>query len=234
MKIELNIFTNAIPSAPKIDIIEKTYISFIETFGEISDVRIWYDPKPNVEKANEYRKNLKNFFNNKDVIDTISLSDGYIKAIKTSGSDFMFMLEHDWTFNNDLITHSLEEIAEEMMLSKITHFRFNKRKNEIGGQDKWIKEGNYKKVPFCYTPFLSNNPHIIYRNLYIEKEFHKIKLEKDSRGIEHNLYRTEGGIYGLLGFENTIIHLDGTESEHKEKEKTKKTRTKRRIRRVVK
>jgi hypothetical protein len=226
MKIELNIFTNSIPSAPEIKMIEKTYNSFVDTFGLISDTRIWYDPKPKIEKASEYRKNLEIFFSKK-VIDTFSLSDGYIKAIKTSDSDFMFMLEHDWFFEKNLITHSLEEIAEEMILNEITHFRFNKRKNEIKNQDRWIKEGKYKKVPFCYTPYLSNNPHIIYRKLYLEKEFPKIKLEKGSKGIEHNLYRTEGAIYGPLGFPNTITHLDGKEQEDKISEIRKKRRARR-------
>lgn len=207
--IELNIFTNAVSSAPQTRLIEKTYNSFVSTFGKIEKTNIWYNPYPNVIDAVKYRKNLKKIFNNK-VIKTQSFSDGYIKSIKKSTSDFMFMLEHDWIFNNN-INHSLDEIIDEMIENDLWYIRFNKRKNETIKKENWMKSANFKKVPFCYTNTISNNPHIINRKKYIKIALDKIKKDEKSYGIEENLTNKglNVGIYGTLNYERTIIHLNG-------------------------
>ena len=210
MKIELNIFTNAIPSAPSTHMIEQTYNSFIERFGKIDNVRVWYHPAPNTESADQYRENLKKLFGD-IVTDTRSLSDGYIQSIKTSSSDFMFMLEHDWIFLDNIV-HSLEEITSTMKEHDIWHLRFNKRQNEAVGCDKWIQEKNFT-VPVCFTPCVSNNPHIINKNQYIKTALPMIKISKTSQGIEGNISNKGlvAAIYGKENYPKTIKHLDGRE-----------------------
>jgi len=207
--VELNIFTNSIFFAPETHIIEQTYRSFIKKFGKISNIRVWYHPYPNIEKSKQYKKNLKKIFKNIEIIETQSLSDGYIKAIKSSILDFMFMLEHDWEFL-DTIIHSLEEIIFTMRNNNLWHLRFNKRWNKALGCDKWIEEKQFE-IPVCFTSCISNNPHIINKNLYIKKALPMIKKSETSKGIEGNISNKgiSATIYGPLNYPPTIRHLDG-------------------------
>jgi hypothetical protein len=121
------------------------------------------------------------------------------------------MLEHDWVFVKQRITHTLEEICQAMDDNNLIHFRFNKRKNIEHSWDTSLIEKK-GKVPYCLSPNLSNNPHIINRQLYISVALDKIKLLKNSKGIEEVLLKEKdlyGAIYGSKHFDNTIIHLDG-------------------------
>ena len=64
---------------------------------------------------------------------------------------------------------------------------------------------------------ISNNPHIINRDKYIDEEYYKLqKLQKGSNGIEENLQNKlkKGVLYGKLDYPPTIIHLDGRHLNH--------------------
>lgn len=208
MNIELHIFTNATLNAPSTEIIEQTYHSFCSHFNYTGKVTVWYDPKPNVENSNEYLKNLQKLFPKVNI--TSSLSDGYIQAVSSSSSNFLFMLEHDWKFL-PTITHSLDEICQVIKKENLVHFRFNKRVNKPIRLDKRLHEVN-STIDYCITPFLSNNPHIIQRDIYLEKAFSHLKKESGSKGIEQRLKRVKslkGAIYGPLDYPQTVQHLDG-------------------------
>ena len=211
--VELNIFTNSTKSSPSTKIIVRTYKSFCETFGVIEPA-VYCDANPNVEKFHEYFDELKKIF--PKVIQTVSLSDGYIKSIKDSCSDFILQLEGDWEFDNNVIKHSLDEILEVMEADNIYHFRFNKRQNLVAGWDKYMREctaGNGFK--YCRTNNLSNNPHIIDRQFYLENMMQHIKMLPGPKGIEEQLNavgKYESCLYGGFGAFKSVDHLDGKRS----------------------
>lgn len=210
MNIELHMFTNCTILMPSTKMIRDTYRSFVETFGNIPVKKIWCDPKPKVACFHKYYRNLlKNF---QAVEQTTGLADGYIKAILYSKADYLFMLEHDWKFNSELITNSLEEIIDAMKKYELYHLRFNKRDNIVAGWDTWLDECGTKKFKFCKTPILSNNPHIIDRKKYLE--FIKagfIQKGTGSLGIEDVIskYNVTGAIYGPKNYPATLDHKDG-------------------------
>lgn len=214
-RVELHMFTNAIPSAPSTKVIEDSYASFVKTFG-YAIPKVWYHPHPNVKSANKYRERLEKIFPG-NVTDTLSLSDGYIKAVKSSSADFLFMLEHDWVFLDNIL-HTIEDIVLVMQENNIYHLRFNKRKNEAVGCDKYIEEKTFR-VPVCFTTCLSNNPHIINRRLYSNYALPFLKKSKGSQGIENNISNIGliGAIYGTEGYAKTVNHLDGSERKKKTK-----------------
>lgn len=210
MKLTLHIFTNSTISAPSTAVIRTTYSSFCDAFG-VEAATVWVDPHPNRAAADRYLTNLQSHF--RDVRTTSSMSDGYVKAILGSKSEYLFMLEHDWLFVKDRIRHGLDEIMAVMASAGITHFRFNKRANAIAGWDRSLKECRTGGIDYCLTPNLSNNPHIIHREKYISHiKRGLIRVLPGSKGIEEiigaNPY-TYGAIYGPLGYEATIKHQDG-------------------------
>jgi hypothetical protein len=210
ISIELHLFTNCTRLAPSTTTLRRTYKSFCETFGKIRPI-IWCDPKPAIRKYSEYRKNIQNKFDT--VFESCSLSDAYIKAIKKSKADYLFMLEHDWLFKKGNIRHTLAEILDAMRVLNIYHLRFNKRTNKIKGWDKILEPILYKDLNLCRTNILSNNPHIIERVRYlsfIQGGF--IKVLPGSLGIEEVISKhpkTWGTIYGPLDWPATVSHIDG-------------------------
>jgi hypothetical protein len=207
MNIELNIFTNSTKSAPSTRLIEKTYASFCDTFTVLEST-VWCDINPNTAKFNLYFNKLGRLF--KTVIQTMSFSEGYIKAIKRSEADYLFMLEHDWVFT-DQVCHGLAEIVEVMKNNQIYHFRFNKRANIVAVWDKWLEEKDGGLFKYCETACLSNNPHIIDRKRYMTDLIKKLKIKQGSRGIEEYITHRGyvGAIYGPLDYEAAVVHLDG-------------------------
>ena len=212
MKISLNIFTNSTLSAPKTDIIRRTYDSFCDTFGNEYPVTVWCDPHPNYKQGKYYIEDLKKIFPVVNV--TGSLSDGYKKSILNTDSEFLFQCEHDWSFNKPLIKHSLEEICAVMEAFGAYHLRFNKRANIISGWDIGLEECSFDSFKFCKTSVLSNNPHIIHVGRYREKCLPLIEIKPGSKGIEENLTHVglTGCIYGGISYPATIIHQDGRRS----------------------
>jgi hypothetical protein len=212
--IELNIFTNCIPTAPSIEVIKNTYNSFVEAFGSFDiPITIYIDPRPHYEAYNAYKEALKAHFNC-NIVETTSLSDGYIKSITNSKSDYLFQLEHDWLFNSHLIKHTLDEITSVMRKKGLYHFRFSKHHNTLKPfLMKWqtiMEEKECDGLWYCETDNLSNNPHIIDRKKYLTF-LDKIRLDTGSHGIEERL--TKKGLigcqYGSLDYPPTIKHLNG-------------------------
>lgn len=217
MKISLSLFTNSTLSAPRTDIIRRTYDSFCETFGREYPVTVYCDSHPNFKMFKFYFEELQKYF--PAVYKTSSLSDGYVKSINNSDADFLFQLEGDWIFNKDKIRHSLEEITAVMSAHSIYHFRFNKRQNIISGWDIGLKEkkcfySRELEMSYCETSCLSNNPHIIDVKKYREKCLPLIEIKPGSKGIEENLTHVglTGGIYGGRDYPACVKHIDGRRS----------------------
>jgi len=216
MIISLNLFTNSTLSAPRTDIIRRTYDSFCDTFGSEYPVTVWCDPHPNYKQGKYYIEDLKKIFPVVNV--TGSLSDGYKKSILNTDSEFLFQCEHDWSFNKSLIKHSLEEIASVMSAHGLYHLRFNKRQNIVSGWDIGLTEKYYplngKVFQWCETSCLSNNPHLINVKTYREKCLPLIQVKSGSKGIEENLTHVglTGAIYGPREYPACVRHIDGRRS----------------------
>ena len=168
------------------------------------------DKNPCFQYAESYKKNLLKYFDT--VIDTNSLSHGYIKSVIRAKTEFIFQLEHDWIFNNN-ISHSLEMIVDAMKKYKLYHLRFNKRENIVSTWDKKMIEKGDELFKYCITNNLSNNPHIINKRKYVDLVKRKIiKKSTGSLGIEHELLKhpdLEDAIYGPAGNPATVTHTDG-------------------------
>lgn len=209
--MHLNIFTNATDKAPSIDVIIATHNSFVETFGEVP-MTIYFDPHPNTAKAVEYFDNLNRYFDC-EIIKTTGLADGYVRSIKNGSDDYLFQLEHDWTFETKFIPHRLSDIIKVMKIEGIYNFRFNKHTNEQTQKlKKWqsfITEKHNATVGmnYCETDNLSNNPHIIDRNKYLTL-LDRIKIDQASFGLEEYLTKKDliSCVYGGLGYPATIQH----------------------------
>ena len=211
--IALNIFTNCTQSAPDTTIIKKTFDSFIDTFGEL-ETTVYCDSHPNVKVFDKYVDNICDFVDM--IVETESLSEGYIYSIKNSHTDYLFQLEGDWTFIKNNIEHTLDEILECMFAKNIYHFRFNKRANQIAVWDKKMEPRVYAgenfNLQYCESNNMSNNPHIIDVKKYREEIAKHIKIKPGSKGIEEELNAQNkyiSCIYGGVGYPATVAHLDG-------------------------
>lgn len=211
MIIELNIFTNSSSNSPSTMHIENTYASYFKTFRYRLKTTVWCDINPNTKSSDEYISNLKKIFNNVNL--TGSLIQGYHTAIKNSNSEFMFMLEHDWDFIHKNISHTLPKIIEGMRKDNILHLRFNKRANQDAqGWDLNLEEIKGSVFDFCMTDCVSNNPHIINRQRWIDEAVKYIDTRcSGAYGLEELLTRSpiRGAMYGPLGHPATIYHTDG-------------------------
>jgi hypothetical protein len=211
MIIELNIFTNSSANSPSTMHIENTYASYLKTFGYGLKNTVWCDVNPNTKSSDEYIINLKKTFNN--INPTGSLIQGYHTAIKNSNSEFMFMLEHDWDFKSENINHTLLQIMEGMRKDNILHLRFNKRTNQDAqGWDLNLVEIKGSVFDFCMTDCVSNNPHIINRQRWLDEASKYIDTRcNGAYGLEEFLTRSpiRGAIYGALGHPPSIHHTDG-------------------------
>jgi hypothetical protein len=192
-QIELHIFTNPVEKP----VFNMTYQSFVHTFGYL-EPQVWCHSSPD----DKYVNNLAGFYVNF----TQGLADGYIRAIQESKADYLFMLEHDWEFLN--IDHRLEDIIDMMGREGLHYLRFNKRDNTPAVWDKWLEEIQ-GDIPYCKTPQLSNNPHIIDRKKYL-KYVKYIQRLGGSKGVEECISKhLDGYIYGGLDHPATIRHLNG-------------------------
>lgn len=208
--IELHIFTNStIVHSPSTGLFERTVESFAATFGQV-ETTVWCDPHPNEQHAPAYLAALRKRF--PTVVESDSLSDGYLRAVRGSESEFLFMLEHDWEFLAIPVT--LDDICVQMEESELTHLRFNKRANRPAIWDQWLDEQQGSRFAFCRTPCVSNNPHVIHRRRYLDTAIPYVRHSSGPRGIEEHLLNRgiASAIYGPLGLAATVRHLDGRRS----------------------
>lgn len=206
--VSVHIFTNATASAPDTQLIQRTYSSFCQTFGADVAVTVWCDPHPNTDQGTAYLANLRGLFH--EVNQTHSLSDGFVQAVTTGTTPYLFMLEHDWQFL-PTVRHSLTEIMAAMDAQDLLHLRFNKRANVAKKSDRALQAVEYPSMPYCTTGFLSNNPHIIHRDRYRQRALQWITIREKTFGIEKDLSQGHltGAIYGPAGYPATVEHLDG-------------------------
>lgn len=219
MQIELNVFTNSTDCIEYHQPIFETIKSFKETFGDIK-MNIWFDKSPNQNGARNYLKTLTKQFNVKL---SNSLSDGYIKAINESQSDFIFMLEHDWIFNKEYITHKLDDICKIMDEDNIHHLKFSPKDNDliVDKTNHWLYPIEYihGDMPYHLVQSASNNPHVINKRLYLKDLINRVKVDSGSLGIEHNLTHVTDAkfaVYGGPELKATINHTDGRLAWNKE------------------
>jgi hypothetical protein len=221
--ITLSLYTNCTSfNSNNSNLISTTFNSFINTFSldYVNEIFVFIDPQPNTKNKELYYKEISNYFNkyktdfrNIFIHFTKGLADGYLLSINKSKNDYIFQLEHDWTFNKDLIKHNITELIDSLKYNNIYYFRFNKRKTEVKLSDTYLNEKIYNNITFSETPSISNNPHIIDKNYYNKyvKEFINPD-SKGSKGIEEILQKNKlkiGNIYGSINYPATINHIDG-------------------------
>lgn len=221
-KVDLNIFTNCTDGRQidAYDVLRTTFWSWAEQFGtnSLNNVNVFVDPMPISSKLEDYSNQLCRFFKSwlhrkhtMRLFVTEGLAAGYIKSTEVSTTDYIFQLEHDWSFNRDVIIHKLDDLIPAMEAEKMEHLRFNKRHNT---EKPWetLEQVTVANVTFCKTPIRSNNPHIIHRQSYLDKWNGHIDLSNNPKradGIENKLVGSGGYIYGGLNYPQQITHLNG-------------------------
>ena len=200
------VFTNSTINSPSMYPIEETIKSYINTFGDAEFV-VYLDKNPNTDKADEYKNKLEQKYK---IVETKGLADGFIKAVTQNDDEYLFMLEHDWMFQN--IYHNLDQILSLMKKNNIYYFGFNKNHNKLG---KGIYSSYMNQIDddivYVECDSLSNYPHIIDRKYYLNNVIHKIKFKGGSYGVESNLTNKElvACRYGGLSYPPTLKHLNG-------------------------
>jgi hypothetical protein len=220
LDISLCVYTNCSKfNSNDINLITTTIESFNHTFdiSNLDKIIVFIDSNPETQNFHTYQSQIEKYLQrwkdkNPQTVSTFGLSDGYMKSLSLIDTKFIFQLEHDWTFVKENIEHDLSKILSMMKKNDLHYLRFNKRSNIQYFWDKYIKEIVMNDIKVCETPNMSNNPHIIDREIYIKNEYDKIiKIKPGSHGIEEefNLNKKVGYLYGKESHPATIIHLDG-------------------------
>lgn len=220
LDISLCVYTNCSKlNSDNINLISNTIESFNNTFdiSNIDKIIVFIDSNPETQNFHTYQSQIEKYLQkwkdkNPQIISTFGLSDGYLKSLSLIDTKFIFQLEHDWKFVKENIHHDLSEILSMMGRNKLHYLRFNKRPNVSYFWDKYITEINSDDIKICETPNMSNNPHIIDKDIYLKNEYDKIiKFKPGSHGIEEefNLSKKVGYLYGEESHPATIIHIDG-------------------------
>jgi hypothetical protein len=261
MDVTIIFTTNYTLDIPNIDKQQKTIESFYDTFkiSEKLPTFIFCDEKPiseikgeielfNGSKYSDYKipgddyiNNLKNIELLKEatIIKTNSLCDGYKQALSLCKTKYLFFLEHDWVFLNN-ITHNLTELTDIMdKNNEINCILFNKLSNIQLDFQIFYNSKNYE-IPLLLTNRQSNNPNLLrvdhakkFRNPIIKSDgcsvhpglnhhycINNMKVPSYCGGIECELCDLCGNdenkvkllgtyLYGELNKKPTIIHSDG-------------------------
>lgn len=218
--IDLNFFSNIVHRDPKQIPIFETIASVDKTFGlgSFSCIRVYLHPHPFDTSEEEYTRRLHDFFAKKglkvEVTRTKSLWDGYIKSVEAASAPYALQMEHDWQFLRRRIKHSANDIVSAMEREDLPYLRFNKRKNGIvTGMILKVSERTSGDFSYCSDNVMSNNPHFIRTSFYKQVAVPLLKQQQGtgSLGIERELTSSiaRGATYGLLGYPQTIKHLNG-------------------------
>jgi len=261
MSVTIAFMTNYTLDIPKSEKQKQTIESFYNNLKitEKLETFIFYDEKPlskiegkitlfNNEvhdnysiPGNKYIENLKNIhlLKHATFIKTQGLCDGYKKAIELCKTPYLFFLEHDWIFL-DNITHSLKDFVNIMDKNKeINCILFNKMNNLSRPYQKFYKSKQYY-IPLLLTNRQSNNPNIlkiehakkirsplikntgcsVHPGIEYYYSINNMKMPNYCGGIECELCNFCGEnenninilgtyIYGNYGYKPTIIHSDG-------------------------
>jgi hypothetical protein len=222
--IDVNIFSNCSRNAEDVfAILSRTVHSWNNTFvfDNVKSFNIYIHPEPYAEELDMYFKLVHGLFRMYDkpynIKITKGLAHGYLMSTTDSTTDYIFQLEHDWRFNDTLITHSLEDILDCMKFYNIEHMRFNKKPN-VDRLNETFTELTSHRVPVCKNDnqIRSNNPHIIDRMSYVNHWNKFIQINNviprhnpGAGGVEQSLRTVGGHIYGPLNSPPTIEHLEG-------------------------
>lgn len=213
-KYLLAIMTNATNTCLTDPTIFNTINSWKQYFGEPENIEIFLDPNPNPHLLDEYRQSIVDKLGIEPII-TTSLSDGYRQALEMN-YEFIFYVEHDWLFEG--VKHSVGDILGMMKTDRRWFMLFNQHKNidmpELARWQSYLKPHNNN---YCLTDRISNNPHIIWRDMYRSKAMHLVDWTVPGAGmIEQVLEKKfEVAVYGEYGKEPTIIHTDGRKGGRK-------------------
>lgn len=206
--MELHIFTNCTDVIRETNYIVQSYNSFCNTFDKIIPT-IWLDSNPNTKESEWYKNFLHVSFPNSQINDVTSLSDGYIKMIDNSQSDFIFVLEHDWKFLKENINHSLSDLCDIIETNNISHLRFQRLHNAslMNGVDIIDNNPMFQTVKMAY-----NNPHIVYVPEYRKTARKYICIDAGSMGIEDRLSHRDDCKFAVYGTLPMVEHLDGRDN----------------------
>ena len=217
MLIELHMITNCIKTAPDPLFIKLTHDSFVSVFGDLQTT-VWCDPNPRPDVYEDYVANIRAAITT-DVRQSNGLVDSYLSMITESRADYIFCLEHDWLFNEETITHSLDDIVTCMHHHGLYYLRFNRSPVLVRGMVKWAKERVSPILPYCMTNCWSGNPHIIDRRKCLALNIPG-RVESRTPGITMEKALTmdsalECAVYGGKKHPPTIFHLDGRSGDPK-------------------
>ena len=261
MSVTIAFMTNYTLDIPNAEKQKQTIESFYNNLKITEKIKtfIFYDEKPlskiegeitlfNNEvydnysiPGNKYIENLKNIdlLKHATFIKTQGLCDGYKKAIELCKTPYLFFLEHDWIFL-DNITHSLKDFVNIMDKNKeINCILFNKMNNLSRPYQKFYKSKQYN-IPLLLTNRQSNNPNIlriehakkiryplikntgcsVHPGIEYYYSINNMKIPNYCGGIECELCNFCGEnenninilgtyIYGNYGYNPTVIHSDG-------------------------
>ncbi len=228
--------TNFVKSCPSTDLIEHTINSFNEKLG-ISNYRhiIFYDmSKSPTEKHFEYLENLKKLSAKYEGSIEImsgqagSMKPGCLTMIPMITTPFVFFLEHDWEFKQELDIQKILSVMKKYVF--MNYLRFNKRKNIIRGWDyrlepeprvteiSCLKSWCFSNTPYIakteallkWLPLFREDTAFVTERNPVEGPL-QVQLFQDSMKYNfdkaHDLWGTY--IYGKMNDPQVVKHMDG-------------------------
>lgn len=209
--ITLCLFTNCHKGCLIEPTIFRTLRSFKKTFGEPEKLEIYCDPNPNHKDYDEYAREIEKQTGIKP-IKTTGLDNGWLTALNTATTPYLFMLEADWRFYPEFIKHSLREIEQMMSDNNLWFLLFNKHKNDTAlNGTKWQTYFKPTEKDYCLSDRFSNNPNILEVEYFKKHIVPKVDWTIGGAGrIEQVLQRkVDITVYGKYGNQPTIRHLNG-------------------------
>lgn len=230
--------THIIPSAPSTDIIQQMLESlhrYVEGSRYVKHL-IFVDMKLTKKQNKVSKKYIKNLEALGKIYPNIyiipipnsGLKANYINGIKLCKTPYLYFIEHDWIFLENIPTSRFVEIMNQH--NDVNYIKMSKRNNmEIGGWDKMLfKDERFNDI--VKVNAWTNHPHIVrlkkWKDTWLKIINPNTKAEK-SDGVEEVMYKqyhreaiTNGlditinrwGCYNWLS--NTgnspINHLDGS------------------------
>ena len=226
-KLTIIISTSPIPSNPKTIYIDAIIKSIKENLFIDNEYKIIIacDGTDNINpNYNQYIDNLKNKYkSHENILIVVNDEKGHLtgnlrNAVKYVNTEYLMLVQHDLIFISKI---NPNKIIEDMIkYPNLKHLKFNKRNNIKQGWDNTRKfasikvKGNYT---YIMTESWSDQNHICrtdyFKNIVLEivkeKTFMENILNKVCKG-KHDKFGTF--IIGDVNDENTIVHLDGSET----------------------
>lgn len=228
-KVEVLFITNSTSSAPSVGFARRALESLRDTFPDAMSctVHLAGDPNPNRAAYNEYMEALEACvhavgFRSAVKHKTSGLCDAYVSVIPKLTRPYLFMLEHDWTFHNAVISSTLLALVKCMdEHEEVGSIRFNKRRNVTSRWDLRLVPVRYSGIPLCASHSGSNQQQLLRRENAVR---YRIPLcdtgARGSCGVEEKITRRIHDdpsayvamgchVYGPPDYCATIHHMDG-------------------------